>query len=284
LNEVVSSNGTPNTTITRFIPPTQAFWIRVNTGTSATKMYFNNDMREHRDDNGNLLKAPKADNRPRLRLQLINGSEGDETLICTDANADNSFDMYDSPKMMNNSSITPDLYTKAGDERLVINGVNAITDNMEFLLGFSLNAAASLKLKATEISNFPTGTRIFLLDKAELVQTELLPETEYSFSTKTASTNNEIRFSLLFRAPGTSTGIDNSAKLNAQVFVNANNNIVIIASEKARYSIFNAMWQLIENGVVDSKLETQNTKLNSSVYFVQLSVNGQSEIHKVIIR
>ena len=284
LSTSVSSNGTANTNITRFIPPTQAFWVRVNTGTSTTNMYFNNDMRSHRDDNGNLLKAPKADNRTRLRLQLMNGSESDETLICTDANADNSFDVYDSPKMMNSSTVTPDLYTKADDERLVINGLNSISDNMELPLGFSLNAAASLKLKATEISNFPAETQIYLLDKIDNVQTELLPETEYSFTATTAITNNESRFSLLFRVPDNTTEITKTKKQNAQIFVNTANQITIIASEKTSYSIYNAVGQKIENGVVNSKLETINSKLSSGVYFVKLSLNERSEVQKVIIR
>jgi hypothetical protein len=290
-NTSVSSNGTANTTITRFIPPTQAFWVRVNTGTSSTKMYFNNDMRAHRDDNGNLLKAPKVNNRTRLRLQLINGSEADETLICTEANAENGFDMYDSPKITNNSSLTPDLYTKADSERLVINGLNAITDNLELPLGFSLNAAATLKMRATEMSNFAEGTRIYLLDKVDNTQTELKPETEYSFSTSTATTNNESRFSILFRVSGSSTGVENAIKLNAQVFVNAANQIMIIAPENCNYNIYNAMGILLENGVVNSIHsspryigETRNPKLNSGVYFVTISVNGQSETQKVVIR
>jgi len=274
LNTSVSSNGTANTTITRFIPPTQAFWVRVNSGTTATKMYFNNDMRAHRDDNGNLLKAPKLDNRTCLRLQLMNGSESDETLICTESNADNGFDMYDSPKMMNNSTVIPDLYTKADAERLVINGLNEISDNMELPLGFSLNATATLKLKATEMSNFPDGTRIYLLDKHENTQTELTPETEYSFSTTTATTNNESRFSLLFRVPGNTTGISNTETGITKVFVNTQNQITIIARPGSNYTIYNAVGQLIENGILNSKFIIHNSKLNAGVYVVK--VNNQS--------
>ncbi|MFZ4725101.1 MAG: T9SS type A sorting domain-containing protein [Paludibacter sp.] len=266
--EIVANNA--NTTITKYIPPMQAFWVRVKSGTSSTSMSFTNDMREHRLDNGDLMKAPKVTERSRLRLQLINGIESDETLIYFDKIATNDFNEYDSPKMMNNSAVTPDLYTKAGVERLVINGMNVITDNMELPLGFSLNAAASLKLKATEMSNFPLGTRIYLLDKVELTKVELLPETEYSFKTTTATTNNESRFSLIFRAPGNTTGVDNANQINAQVFVNAANQIAIIAPEKCNYAIYNAMGQLIENGVLNTKSETINTKLNDGVYVVKV--------------
>ena len=280
--EIVSNNA--NTTITKYIPPTQAFWVRVKSGNATTTMSFTNEMREHRLSSGDLMKAPKVTERKRLRLQLVNGTETDETLIYFDSNATNDFNDYDSPKMMNNSSTTPDLYTKASNERLVINGLNEVIDNLELPLGFSLNAAATLKLKATEMSNFAQGTRIYLLDKAQNTQTELTPETEYSFSTSTTTSNNESRFSLIFRAPGSTTGVENAEKLNEQVFVNAANQITIIAPEKGNYAIFNAMGQLIENGVLNYKLHTINCKLNTGVYFVTLSINGQSEIQKVIIR
>jgi hypothetical protein len=285
---VVSNGSLPaNTSITSFIPPTQAFWVRVKSGTETTKMYFNNGMREHRLDNNNLMKAHKQDARTSLRLQLQNGTDSDEMLVYLDSEASNNYDAYDSPKMMNNSVSVPDLYSKVGNERLVINGLNSISDNMELPLGFSLNAAASLKLKTIEMSNLPIGTRIYLLDKEENIQTELLSETEYGFKTSAATTNNESRFSLLFRAPGNTTGIDNTSKFNAQVFVNANNQISIITPEKATYSIYNAVGQLIENGIVNSKHslsryigETRNSKLNSGVYVVK--VNNKST--RVIIK
>jgi len=145
---------------------------------------------------------------------------------------------------------------------------------MELPLGFSLNAAATLKLKANEVSNFPTGTRLYLLDKVESTQVELLPETEYTFKTTTATTNNESRFSLLFRATSASTGISNAEKGITEVFVNAANQITIIAPEKSNYAIYNAVGQLIENGTVYVKHETRNTKLNAGVYVVK--VNNES--------
>jgi len=282
--------GTANTTITKFIPPLQAFWIRVNANVNTgdvnypnhvTSITFKNSMRAHRDDNGNKLKAPKVNERTRLRLQLANGTETDETLIYFDSNATNDFNDYDSPKMLNNSAKTPDLYSKAGNERLVINGLKEIVDNLELPLGFSLNSAATLKLKATEISNLTVGTRVYLLDKVENKQTELVPETEYSFNTTTATNNNESRFSLVFRAPGNTTAIDNTNQHNAQVFVNANNQITIIAPEKVSYSIYNAMGQLIENGTLNTKRETRNAKhLAAGVYMVKVGV----ETKKIIVK
>ena len=272
---VVSNGSLPaNTSITRHIPPTQAFWVRVKTGTITTKMNFNNGMREHRLDNNNLMKAPKQNTRTNVRLQLQNGTDSDELLIYQDAEASNGYDAYDSPKMMNNSTTVPDLYSKAGDERLVINGLNTLTNNTELPLGFSLNAAATLKLKATELSNLPEGAKVYLRDKQLSTETELTPATEYSFSTTAATTNNETRFSLLFRAPGATTATANVEKERISVFVNKQNQITIIAKAGSPYAIYNAMGQLIENGTLNSGLQTANCKLQTGILVVK--VNNQS--------
>jgi hypothetical protein len=240
-------------------------------------MYFNNGKREHSLDNNNLMKARKQDTRTSLRLQLLNGTQSDEMLVYLDSEASNNYDAYDSPKMMNNSVSVPDLYSKVGDERLVINGLNSIADNMELPLGFTLKAAANgLKLKVSELNNFVSGTKVYLLDKEQNSQTELLPATEYSFNTTASTTNNESRFSLLFRALGASTGIDSAEKGITQVFVNGNNQITIITPEKAMYSIYNAVGQLIENGQTTSKLQTVipiaiGSKLQTGVYIVKVA-------------
>ena len=281
---VVVGSSEVNSVLNEYIPPMQAFWIRVNANAAVTthnvNLTFKNNMRFHGVGDNNKFKAPKANERQLMRLQLANGNNSDEALIYFDSDAANTFDNYDSPKMMNNSSLTPDLYTKADAERLVINGLNAVSDNMELPLGFSLNTIAPLKFKVSEMSNFAPGTKVFLLDKTDNKQTELQPETEYSFSTNSATVNNENRFSLLFRAPSNSTGIETTEKTNTQVFVNAQNQITIFAPEKANYAIYNAMGQLLCNGQTSAKLQTVNYKLQTGIFVVK--VNNEST--RVIVK
>ena len=105
-----------------------------------------------------------------------------------------------------------------------------------------------------------------------MVDYELNSNNAYTFNSDAINTTD--RFSLLFRAPGVTTDIENTTKLNAQVFVNANNQITIIAPEKANYSIYNSMGQLIENGILNSRHETSNIKLAAGVYVVK--VNNQT--------
>ncbi len=273
-------------TVTNKIPPMQAFWVRVNTeGTGSIAV--DNTMRSHKDVAGNIMKAPKQATQQLLRLQVSNGTNTDETVLYFNANASDTFDQYDAQKRSNDELSVPEIFTQVGTEQLVINGMNQVKYNTEIPIGFSTLTAVtnnSMSISANQISNFETGTRIILIDKLNpSVETEFSNGTAYNFSAPvTAPTTN--RFSLLFRAPGVATGIDNATKLNARVFVNIQNQIVIVAPEKATYSIYNAMGQIVNEGITTSNYQTSNYKLNTGVYFVQLSVNDQSEIQKVIIR
>jgi hypothetical protein len=275
-----------NTDITKFIPPMQAFWVRVNANTNPldvnypdniASLNFKNTMREHGAGDNNKFKAPRADERQRIRLLLVKGTNADEALIYFDAKAVNTFDNYDSPKMMNNSSVLPDLYSKAGTEKLAINGLTEVTNNMVLPLGYNAGAEGSLTLKVNEMSNFDSNTHVYLVDGS--TETKLTQGTEYTFNT-VKITGNESRFSLLFRSPSATTGINNAEKLNAQVYVNTANQIVISAPEKTMYSIYNAVGQLIENGQTKAKLQTINCKLQTGIYVVKVANHSTRVIIK----
>ena len=287
-------NGTSHTVVggtgvsgilNEYIPPMQAFWIRVDENVAKTthnvNLTFKNTMRVHGAADNNKFRAPKADERRSLRLVLANGTQADESLIYFDAAAANAYDNYDSPKMLNNSNVLPDIYSMVGTERMAINGLTEPTDNMELPLGFTLKAAATgLKLKVSELSNFASGARVYLLDKEQNAQTELTAESEYTFDIDASTTNNESRFALLFRAPGVATGIDNAENAKANVYVNAANQIVIDSQVGNYYAVYNALGQQIENGILNAKHETRNIKQGAGVYVVR--VNNHST--RVIIK
>jgi hypothetical protein len=123
-------------------------------------------------------------------------------------------------------------------------------------------------------NNFTEETKVFLKYKDQKNLTELLPSTVYVFNITASTTNNESRFSLLFRAPNASTGIENAENGNTLVFVNTQNQITIIAPKKCNYAIYNAVGQVIENGVFNAKYITLNSKCEAGVYVVK--VNNQS--------
>lgn len=269
LPEIVSNNA--SNAITKNIPPMQAYWVRLVNGAASNTFTVRNSMRVHLDESGNRLKAPRADERMRLRIQMSNADATDEALIYFDANANSGFDSFDSPKMMNNSAVTPDIYTKVGNERLVINGLTAVTDNMEFPLGFNLNAAATLRIKALEMSNFDLNTKVYLVDKVLNSITEFSAGAEYEFTTTAATVNNENRFSLLFKVSNITTGLVEDMNNRVSVFVNAQKQIVISDGVGSDYALYNAVGSKLDAGKVTSSMFTLNVNPENGVYFVRLN-------------
>ncbi|OIP85186.1 MAG: hypothetical protein AUK44_00360 [Porphyromonadaceae bacterium CG2_30_38_12] len=282
----VGTNAAGTGQVTGYIPPFQAFWVRTNvTGQVLT---FTNAMREHANPSGvttTLLKAPSASAQAITRLK-INGNTGtDETVLYFNTAASNSFDDYDSRKIFENDDFTiPEIYTQVGNEKLVINGLNTVQYETEIPLGFVVKQAGDFSISVNEFSNFETGIRLILKDKLyPTKETELSTEMAYNFSVSTANASSN-RFSLLFRAPGVATVLRAAEKLNAQVFVNAANQISIVAPEKANYAIYNTVGMLLENATVNSKLQTANCKLQTGLYLVELSANGEKLTTRVIIK
>ena len=275
---VATSNG--ENTVTKLIPPMQAFWVRVKSGFAGGTLTFDNTMRKHVDNVGNKFKAPALSETKLIRLRISNGTNADETLIAFNNKATNNLDSYDSPKMLNNNVDMPEIYTQVGDEKLVINGFKSMEDITEVPLGFVSPKAGNFTLKINEFTNFDSATKVLLTDATQPgVTFDITDGSAYTFTADiTPATTN--RFSLIFRAPGITTGIENTSKQNAQVFVNSANQITIVAPEKSNYAIYNAVGQLIENGTLNSELQTTNYKLQTGILVVK--VGNQS--NRVIVK
>ena len=277
----ISASGVASpATVSNLVPPMQAFWVKSNGGT----LTFKNTMRSHNSGGTNTLKAPKnsANDIKLLRLNVSNGASADETVIYASTNASNAFDLYDAPKYFNTSgSNQPEIYTQVGNEKLVINAMNELSQGTEIALGFATEKGNDFTISASEFSNFGSEMQVILKDKQMSAEFDLTTGKPYSFSS--AVVNSSDRFSLIFKAPGSTTGIDNTTKLNAQVFVNANNQITIIAPEKSNYAIYNALGQLIENGILITKHETLNAKLNAGIYVVYVSDYGRNYSTRLIL-
>ena len=267
--------------VTRYIPPMQAFWVRVDAEGSGS-IAVDNNMRSHNDVAGNIMKAPSQTPQKLLRLQVTNGTNTDETVLYFNANALDAFDRYDAQKRSNEDIAIPEIYTQVGTEKLVINGMKNILLDTPIGLGFVPGNATAFSIKANELSNIPVGVKVILKDNATMVETDLTDGvTTYQFSPATITTD---RFSVIFRTAGASTGVKNTEKLNAQVFVNATNQITIIAPEKSFYSIYNAIGMLIDNGQTTAKLQTANCKLQTGIYVVQIVGEGRELTTRVIIK
>jgi len=284
------NNNNSSIDVTEFIAPMQAVWVRVNTGTTGT-VGFDNSMRSHNDQTiptnrlkapANRLKVPAATTQQVLRLQVSNGINSDEAIILFNTNAADGYDAYDSPKMSNNIATIPEIYTLAGSEQVVINGLSSVNVNPELTLGFTTGAANTFTIKATEISNFEEGTKIILKDNLLDTEKELTIGTDYSFSSPITTTDT--RFTVLFKTAGIITAFDNNKAETLTVF--QQNGHITINSNNAlpgTVTVYNAMGQKLIGVPTTGTNTVLNRNFVPGVYLVTVTVGGNNTTKKILI-
>ena len=269
---------------TNIIPPAQAFWVRA---VAAGTLTLNSDLTKSHQTS-NPLKAPAAKNtdRQRVRLQVSNGTSTDEALIYFDADALNGYDNFDSPKMSNNSASVTEIYTQVNGQKLVINGMNSIADNLEIPLGFTTGQSNTFTLKATQLSNIGADTQVYLKDNTQVNSlTELVVDQDYTF-TSDVTTDNTSRFSLVFKAPTTVTATDLIKNQLVRVFSNESNQIIIEQNVNVKNSvayIYNAVGQLMQKLSLNSAITTSGVTYPYGTYFVTIRRNNTQTTSKLLI-
>jgi hypothetical protein len=281
-----TSNGL--TTVSNLIPPMQGFWVRVDVGQTSGTLGFTNAMRSHADVSTNSFKAPSATKVAQqvLRLQVSNGSNSDEAVVYLDPNASNGYDVYDSPKMTNANAAIPEIYTIAGTEQLVINGLNNVTANAELPLGFTTSQPDSFSIRATQFSGFDATPNVYLRDNVLNTEQNLTDGTAYSFSSDIATTST--RFNLIFKSPSVTTGLnDTTGKQVVLIYKNANNQITVNCkgnvSGDAIVSVYNALGQKMQTEKITSSNTVLGMTFTQGVYVVNVNNGGKYTTAKVIL-
>jgi len=264
------------------IAPMQAFWVKAKV--AGQTLVLNSDLLKSHQA-ANPLKAPtaKKTDRQRVRLQVSNGTTTDETLIYFDAAASNTFDDYDSQKYAESASETQ-IYSKIGDEKLVINGMNAIELDTPINVGFVAGNATAFSVKANEISNIPVGVKVILKDNATHAETDLTDSNSYSF-TSDATSNNTSRFTLTFKSPSAITGINYNYNENVWISTNTNGQIIINtnSNDKTTVDVYNSIGQKLESKTLTSTTTILYKTYFSGVYLVSIISNGKTTTKKLVI-
>ena len=217
---------------------------------------------------GNPLKAPAAD-RNLVRLSISNGTLSDETVIATHPSASDSYDRFDSEKMANGDTNRPEIFSMAGNQELVINGISPLTDSKQIALGVRPGCAGNYTISLTEWRN--TGNMEAVLRDNQLGEELILTESSsYSFDTDGSTSTS--RFSLLFRAKGSNTGFD---RISGDLMIYASQKSIRVEStslEGNTISIFNALGQPVFSGKAQSnRLEING--LTPAVYMVKVRIS-----------
>ncbi len=180
-----------------YIPPMQAFWVRVIEGESTGTLTFTDNRRTHADHGSNMLKsAQNTEIRPLLRLAVHNGSVADETVIYADREAKKDFDTYDSDKWFVGRGAEVFTLPDSSTRELVINGLPEIISGTEIPLGFQADEGGAFSFYAKEILNLDT-LDVFLLDKWRNIQFDLRSG-DYEFTSSSMPVTD--RFSIVFRS------------------------------------------------------------------------------------
>jgi len=285
---VIVNNGA-NTIVSKYIPPMQAYWVRLDVNTLTTNFTVTNIMRDHADNSGNKLKVRNLSENAMLRLQVSNGYNSDETVLYFNPNASDTFDKYDSPKMTNSSISIPELYTRIQDEKLVINGMKELKYDTEIPLGFSTGKLGNFTIKATEQSNFADGTQIIIkdyLNPGQPVNVDLTDGGNYNFSSDIISTTN--RFKILFKSVSTTTKLTSSFNdQNLNVYCNVDGRIIVNYTgdfdSKSVVSIYNSLGQLSEKKMLTNSMLESNKVYISGIYLVIVKIDGQISTRKLVI-
>ena len=274
--------------ITNMVPPMQAFWVRVADGQSQATISVSNAQRGHADvgTNGFKIKSEANSTQAVLRMEVSNGINSDQALIYSNPNALNSFDDYDSPKMFNNSVAIAEIFTVVGAEDLAINGLNCIPYDTELALGFTTSTAGTFSLRASRFSNFTPGTQVILKDYADVnnpIVSDLSDGNSYTFTSEISS-NNTTRFTLVFRAPSVTTGINSGSKDNVWISTKGNNLIINgTPTNGTTVEVFNAIGQKIVSRNLNSVSALSGIALQYGIYMFTINQNGKKITQKIIV-
>jgi len=252
---------------TNVIAPMQAFWVRAKAAGSLT---LDNTKLTRSHESSNPLKAPAVDTSKNLRLVLSDNQTNDEILIYFNAAASNDFDRYDSPKMLNGSTSTaPDIYTMAGTEQLVINGMSTIPAEIPLYFKANASIATQFSLSATEMSNFETGTLVYIKNNKTGEQQLISDGTVYNFD---AATNPSL--SIIIKAPGAVAGLGSNNSTTLNVYANAKGQITVaMPSVNASdvVSVYNSVGQQLMSQSLTSTRTVLNKPFTSGVYVVKVN-------------
>ena len=283
----VGTNANLSGAVVATVPPMQAFWVRVKSGQSSETLTFTNARRSHiAADTANIAFKIRSSSNPTqlVRLQVSNGVDIDEAIICFNENASDSYDDYDSQKRSNDNVALPEIYTTVDGEQLVINGLKNIDTNSVLPLGFKTGTSKTFTIKASEISNFDTETHIILRDNLLNSEQDITDGSAYSFSSDIV--NNSTRFSLIFKSPSIVNATNEMTNNeNVSVFKNANKQIIInyngAINNQSIVSIYNTTGQKLAEKQLESSVTLLEDSFGIGVYLVTVKNAGKTVTKKI---
>jgi hypothetical protein len=299
-----TSNSTAGSYATRYIPPMQAFWVKmassVPTSTSAVNLSLSNSMRDHYTSVVNGwsagLKTTAQDFPMFLRLNLEQGSFKDQMLVFLKQQASSQYDGYDSEKMF--LAGYPQIYTQIGNRKLVFNGLSCNKKITVIPVCITVPAGGQYTLRAEEF-NVDNGL-ILLEDRQEGITQDLTINDSYVFYADAGTITN--RFYIKFNQLDPSiTSIDpNNNWVDDQHVISEGGSILVASngrgmviihqdvdantSDNSSVIIRDAAGREVLTSKLSGMESVYQIDVPSGIYFVEVELNGQVEVKKIFVQ
>ena len=269
------TNNNGNGAVTGEIPPTQGFWVRVETDNTTGQLDFTNAMRSHGALEG-VYKIEVAEGT--VRMTLSNGVNSDETILFFNSDADDDYDSFDSRKFWASLSI-PQVYTAVGTDSLVINGMNSIATNPIVDLGVKLPSVGSYTLNANEIT--VVNESVFLEDRLLSIFQDLNLESSYAFSSSVGG-NIPNRFALHFGMAV--TGLEDAGS-NVGIYSHGKQVTVLLNEISAgTIDVLDMAGRVVHTQNVNSERTTIELSTASGIYLVRVETANGTITKKISIQ
>jgi hypothetical protein len=292
-NVGTSNNG--NGTVSQFIPPMQAFWVKVEGSTTGSIAMDNLDRSHHISG---MQGMHSMDSKLMFaNLSLEKDSLRDQAIVYCSYETTDAQDVFDSEKMIQAGS--PQLYSKIGDKKMVINAKNFMQRNEATPLYMNINNAGTHTIKLGEFNS--TFGSIWLEDKTTQQFQNLLINDTYTFESQAGQ--DIARFVLHFGYPNQiygSTETTDQPNNNpdevinwADVSVGTSGSKVIeltanLNETEALQTKTMAIFDMTGRQVLTQSFESGNTQVYipnaNGVYLVQVQIGNTQKVFKVLIQ
>jgi hypothetical protein len=292
-NVGTSNNG--NGTVSQFIPPMQAFWVKVEGSTTGSIAMDNLDRSHHISG---MQGMHSMDSKLMFaNLSLEKDSLRDQAIVYCSYETTDAQDAFDSEKMI--QAGTPQLYSKIGDKKMVINAKNFMQRNEATPLYMNIHNAGTHTIKLGEFNS--TFGSIWLEDKTTQQFQNLLINDTYTFENQAGQ--DIARFVLHFGYPNQiygSTEATDQPNNNpdevinwADVSVGTSGSKVIeltanLNEAEALQTKTMAIFDMTGRQVLTQSFESGNTQVYipnaNGVYLVQVQIGNTQKVFKVLIQ
>ncbi len=292
-NVGTSNNG--NGTVSQFIPPMQAFWVKVEGSTTGSIAMDNLDRSHHISG---MQGMHSMDSKLMFaNLSLEKDSLRDQAIVYCSYETTDAQDVFDSEKMIQAGS--PQLYSKIGDKKMVINAKNFMQRNEATPLYMNIHNAGTHTIKLGEFNS--TFGSIWLEDKTTQQFQNLLINDTYTFESQVGQ--DIARFVLHFGYPNQfygSTEATDQPNNNpdevinwADVSVGTSGSKVIeltanLNEAEALQTKTMAIFDMTGRQVLTQSFESGNTQVYipnaNGVYLVQVQIGNTQKVFKVLIQ